>query len=384
MSIYLFIIKRTSKQKIRGFFMQIKNIKNIADYFDIDGSAENVIPLGNGHINDTYLVQTSSGMKYVLQRINTAVFKNPEGLMYNYVQVTEHIKKKIMTMGLDPGRRVLSNIKTKHGKDYFSSDIGFYRMSQYIENTVCLDKVENCTQFYESAVAFGNFQYMLSDFPAEKLIETIPDFHNTKKRWYALKEAIAKDICSRLSSANKEVEFAISRGSFCDKIFDSYKRGDIALKVTHNDTKLNNLLFDKDSGKAICILDLDTIMPGFAVHDFGDSIRFGATYADEDEADLSLVNFDMELYEVYVKGFIEGANGTLSEKEISLLPTAAIMMTLECGMRFLTDYLSGDRYFKIKYENHNLIRAKNQFKLVEDMEEKINEMTRIVNKYGQI
>jgi hypothetical protein len=247
---------------------------------------------------------------------------------------------------------------------------------------VCYDKVETPEQFYESAVAFGNFQYMLRDYPADTLGETIPNFHNTEDRFNNLMKAVESDACGRLASVLPEVEFAKQREEFCSMFESERKAGRLPLKVTHNDTKLNNILFDKNTGAPICIVDLDTIMPGYAVNDFGDSIRFGATTAAEDETDLSLVNFDISLYELYVKGFIEGANGGLTDFEINMLPFAAIMMTLECGMRFLTDYLCGDTYFKISREGHNLDRARNQFKLVSDMENHLDEMKQIVKKYS--
>ena len=243
--------------------------------------------------------------------------------------------------------------------------------------------MERPEQFYDSAVAFGNFQYLLKSYPADTLHETIVNFHNTPDRFRQLMEAVKADKCGRLAEVTAEVEFAKAREDFCGTLERAHAEGKLPLKVTHNDTKLNNILFDKTTGETLCVVDLDTIMPGYSVNDFGDSIRFGATTALEDEADLTKVNFDIGLYELYVKGFIEGAKGGLSEGELEMLPIGAMMMTLECGMRFLTDYLSGDTYFRISREKHNLDRARNQFKLVSDMEKVLPEMRAIVKKYAK-
>lgn len=344
-------------------------------------------PYGNGHINDTYMILADlpDGEKiYILQRINTNVFKNPELLMENFVSVSEYLAEQIKKNGGDPEREALTVIKTLDGKNYYLDDGGMaWRLLTYITDSVSYDKVEDPSQFYESAVAFGNFQYMLRDYPAESLGETIPNFHNTEDRFAKLMEAVGADVCGRLSEVEDEVRFAKEREEFCSLFEREHKAGRLPLRVTHNDTKLNNILFDKITGKTVCIVDLDTIMPGYAVNDFGDSIRFGATTALEDEKDLSLVNFDISLYELYVQGFIEGANGGLTDNELEMLPYAAIMMTLECGMRFLTDYLSGDTYFKTSRKGQNLDRARNQFKLVSDMEAQLDEMKKIVNKYTQ-
>ena len=253
----------------------------------------------------------------------------------------------------------------------------------FVSSSLSYDKVERPEQFYDSAVAFGNFQYMLRDYPADQLAETIPNFHNTPDRLAKFRDAVASDVCGRASSVAEEIAFVNDREEFANTLENARKEGKLPLRVTHNDTKLNNILFDEESGKALCIVDLDTIMPGYSVNDFGDSIRFGATTALEDETDLSKVNFDISLYELYVKGFIEGAKGGLTEAELDLLPIGAMMMTFECGTRFLTDYLSGDTYFKISRPNHNLDRARNQFKLVSDMEKQLPEMRAIVKKYSK-
>ena len=361
------------------------SVENIVYSFDIEGRVVDYVPFGNGHINETKLVTVDNGGKkvqYVLQRINKNVFKSPEQLMENYVGVTKFIRKKIEDMGGDPLREVINAIPAKNGKPYVIDEEGqYWRLLVYVTDSMSYDKVARPEQFYDSAVSFGDFQYMLSDYPAETLHETIVNFHNTPDRFRQLTEAIENDVKGRLSEVEAEVAFAREREAFTHTLEDAHKAGRLPLRVTHNDTKLNNILFDINTGKALCVVDLDTIMPGYSVNDFGDSIRFGATTALEDETDLSLVNFDIGLYELYVKGFIEGAKGGLTEGELEMLPIGAIMMTLECGMRFLADYLNGDTYFRIHRPSHNLDRCRNQFKLVADMEQHLDEMKAIVRKY---
>ena len=360
----------------------------IFDNFAVEGRVVHSEPYGSGHINDTrYIEVDRDGVihKYILQKINKNVFKNPVELMSNYVAVTEYLRKIIIANGGDPDRETLNAIKTKDGKDcYLDPDGEYWRVVLFVEDSLSFDKVENPEQFYKSAVAFGNFQYLLRNYPADTLYETIVNFHNTPDRVRQLMEAVSADKCGRLSEVTSEVEFCKAREEFAKTLEIARESGKLPLKVTHNDTKLNNILFDKATGKPLCVIDLDTIMPGYSVNDFGDSIRFGATTALEDEADLTKVNFDISLYELYVKGFIEGAQGGLSEGELELLPIGAMMMTFECGMRFLTDYLQGDTYFRTSRPGQNLDRARNQFKLVSDMEKKLPEMREIVKKYSSI
>ena len=325
-----------------------------------------------------------NGVQYVLQRINKNVFKRPDLLMENYVGVTKFIRKKIEAMGGDPLREVLNAIPTKDGKPFTIDEEGqYWRLLVYVTESMSYDQVEKPEQFYDSAVSFGDFQYMLRDYPAETLHETIVNFHNTPDRYRQLMEAIEGDAKGRLAEVTAEVEFAKARREFANTLENAHKEGRLPLRVTHNDTKLNNILFDINTGKTLCVVDLDTIMPGYSVNDFGDSIRFGATTALEDETDLSKVNFDISLYELYVKGFIEGAKGGLTEGELEMLPIGAIMMTFECGMRFLADYLNGDTYFRVHRPSHNLDRCRNQFKLVADMESRLDEMKAIVKKYAK-
>ena len=366
----------------------IKELQNVLDGFRIEGKIIFAERYGSGHINDTRRIVVENDGKtreYILQKINKNVFKNPVELMDNYVAVTSYLREGIIARGGDPDRETLNTIKTRDGKNCYKDEYGdYWRLVLFVTDSLSYDKVERPEQFYDSAVAFGNFQYLLRDYPAETLHETIVNFHNTPDRYRQLMDAVKADVCGRLSEVEAEVNFAREREEFAKTLENAHAEGKLPLKVTHNDTKLNNILFDRDSGKPLCIIDLDTIMPGYSVNDFGDSIRFGATTALEDEADLSKVNFDISLYELYVKGFIEGAKGGLTDGELEMLPIGAIMMTFECGMRFLTDYLSGDTYFRTSRHGHNLDRARNQFKLVSDMEKKLPKMHEIVKKYSQI
>ena len=360
-------------------------MENIATQFDIEGVPSEIDRLGNGHINDTFLLKTKDGEKeylYVLQRINSNVFKDPAAVMDNIWNVTEHISKKLEATGGDCERGVMKFIKTKSGKGFLSDKDGsFFRMYKYIDRSISLDLPETREDFYESAVAFGQFQKMLSDFNADILSETIKDFHNTPDRFNKFLKAIEENKSGRKDTALEEINFVLERKEFTSVLMDALKKGEIPLRVTHNDTKMNNVLLDAETRRQVCVIDLDTIMPGLSVNDFGDSIRFGASTAAEDEKDLDKVHFDISLFEVYLEGFLKGCSGQLTANEIELLPEGAKMMTLECGMRFLTDYLDGDTYFRTHYAEHNLVRCRTQFKLVSEMEEKWDEMKALVRKY---
>lgn len=353
---------------------------------DYDGKVIEYSRYGNGHVNDTFLVISEhtdeKRSKYLLQRINHEVFKNPDQLMKNIAGVTSFLRDKVLKIGGDPKRETLNVIPTKNGSSYYVDSIGCYWRSYiFIDDTICYEYVEKAEDFYLSGVAFGNYQRLLADYPAHTLYETIKDFHNTKVRFEKLKKAIREDACGRARYVQKEIEFALAREKDANILVDMQAKGELPIRVTHNDTKFNNILFDKKTKKPVCIIDLDTIMPGLSVYDFGDSIRFGASTGAEDEKDLSKVNFDLVLYEAYVKGFIEGTAGSLTHSELDMLPMGAKLMTFECGIRFLTDYLEGDVYFKIDREDHNLDRCRTQFKLVSDMEEKFDIMKEIVDKY---
>ena len=354
--------------------------------FQFNGRLMRGCAYGNGHINDTYLLTFQiSGMgniKVILQKMNKDVFKQPIELMENVMGVTAYLREQIIKNGGDPERETLNVIPAYDGKPYYRDSYGeYWRSYKFITDATSYDVVEKPEHFYQSAVAFGNFQCMLADYPADTLNETIVGFHDTRARFDVFKKAVKEDALGRASSVKEEIQFVLDREDVANYFSELQDKGELPLRVTHNDTKLNNIMIDNKTGKGICVIDLDTVMPGLAMNDFGDSIRFGASTAAEDEKDLSKVSCSMDLYELYVKGFIEGCAGRLTEQEIDLLPMGAKVMTFECGMRFLTDYLQGDRYFKIHREGHNLDRCRTQFKLVADMEQKWNTMQEIVQKY---
>lgn len=355
--------------------------------FRYDGVLVDERPYGSGHINDTFLLTFDiSGMgtiRVILQRMNDSIFKEPEKLMENVLGVTSYLRKIIIENGGDPERETLNVIRTVANRPYFvDSEGGYWRSYKFIEGATCYDQVESPEDFYQSAVSFGNFQRLLAEYPAETLHETIEGFHDTKTRFETFKKAVEADVCGRAASVQKEIQFVLDHEDVANVFGDMLAKGEIPLRVTHNDTKLNNIMIDDKTRKGICVIDLDTVMPGLAMNDFGDSIRFGASTAAEDEQDLSKVSCDMDLFDIYAKGFIEGCGGKLTDKEIELLPMGAKVMTFECGMRFLTDYLEGDHYFKIHREGHNLDRCRTQFKLVEDMEAKWDTMQEIIKKYA--
>ena len=333
----------------------------------------------------TFEIGDMGTMSAILQRMNREIFTKPVELMENVVGVTSYLREKIIERGGDPERETLNVIPAKDGKAYFVDSKGeYWRSYKFITDATCYDRVEKPEDFYESAVAFGNFQRLLADYPAATLHETIKGFHDTRARFQVFKNAVEQDVCGRADSVRKEIEFVLAHEETANVFGELQDKGQLPLRVTHNDTKLNNIMIDNVTRKGICVIDLDTVMPGLAMNDFGDSIRFGASTAAEDEKDLSKVSCSMELFEIYAKGFLQGRAGSLTPKEVELLPMGAKVMTYECGMRFLTDYLQGDHYFKIHREGHNLDRARTQFKLVEDMEAKWDTMARIVRKYENL
>lgn len=363
-----------------------EQIKSVAAQFQQEGIFLDSQPYGSGHINGTYLLRydvEGTVVKVILQLINKVVFPKPEEVMENIVNVTTHLKNKIIEQGGNPLRETLNVIPTKDGGSYYLDEEGnYWRAYVFVTDATSYDKVEKPDDFYQSAVSFGNFQCLLADFPAETLHETIAKFHDTRHRFATFKKVVEEDVMGRAAGVQEEIQFVLDREeSIANYFAELLDKGEIPLRVTHNDTKLNNIMIDDATGKGICVIDLDTVMPGLAMNDFGDSIRFGASTAAEDETDLSKVSCSMELFDIYAKGFIEGCQGKLTDKEIELLPMGAKTMTYECGMRFLTDYLQGDTYFKIHRENHNLDRCHTQFKLVADMEAKWQEMNAIIGKY---
>ena len=315
-----------------------------------------------------------------MQKINTNIFQNADELMENIVGVTTYLSEQIKQRDGDCMRETLQVIPTKEGKSYWKDESNnCYRMYHFITDATSFDAVESAKDFYESAVAFGNFQALLSEYPAETLHETIPDFHNTGKRYKDFLKALEEDVCDRARDVQSEIEFVKAHAPETTYVTELLNKKELPLRVTHNDTKLNNVMIDNITGKGICVIDLDTVMPGSALYDFGDAIRFGANTAVEDETDLTKVSLDLELFELYAKGFLEGCQGRLTQQEIELLPMGAKLMTLECGMRFLADYLQGDIYFRIHREHHNLDRCRTQFALIKDMERKWKKMNQIIH-----
>lgn len=348
---------------------------DILSHFDIDVEPT---AYGNGHINDTYIVHAQPD--YILQRINKKVFTNPPAVMENIEGVTAFLRKKIIAAGGDPERETLNLILTKDGKPYYHhTDDEYYRMYKFITHAKSYDIVENNDQLYNAARAFGKFQNMLADYPAEKLHETIVDFHNTRVRFANFKKAVEDNLAGRRDSVKEEIQFVLDRENDCGVIVDALASGEIPLRVTHNDTKLNNVMLDETTGEGVCVIDLDTVMPGSLLYDYGDALRFGGSSGAEDEKDLSKIWFDLDKFEAFTKGFLE-VLPSITDREIALLPFSIKLMTFECGSRFLADYLNGDTYFKIHYPEHNLVRCHTQFKLVADMEAKMDEMNAIVHR----
>lgn len=330
-------------------------------------------PYGSGHINGTFLVRCDGGARYILQRINTSVFQNPSALMQNIALVTSHLRKKVA----EP-RGVLRLVSTLDGENYAVENGVYWRVYELVQDSVCFQAADRAL-FYECAVAFGRFQTQLSDFPAEQLFETIPHFHDTPFRYAAFHRTIDEDASGRRSLVEREIDFVFAREPFSHTLMDLLSAGEMPLRVTHNDTKINNVLFDEKTRKALCVVDLDTVMPGLSVNDFGDAIRFGASTAAEDEKDLSRVHLDLDLYETYIRGYLSACGNHLTKAEIEMLAVGAKMMTLECGLRFLADHIAGDVYFHVSRSGHNLDRARTQFQLVREMEAHWDEMRRIAS-----
>ena len=342
--------------------------------FQLDGNPISCEVFGHGHINHTLKLTTDTGSEYILQRINTYVFKDPVRLMANVSSVTDFLRKKV-----DDSRLALHFLPTFDGNYYLVDEKGQYWRAYDFVGGFCLDTPESDEDFYQSALAFGRFQELLADFPAETLFETIPEFHNTIDRYRQFKDSVAADPMGRAAGVKAEIDFLLEREELGGTLQKMREDGLLPLRVTHNDTKLNNVLLDKNTRKSLCVLDLDTVMPGLSLYDFGDSIRFGAATAAEDEPDASKMSMDLHRFEVYTRGYREAAT-TLTEREVAMLPMGALIMTLELATRFLKDYLDGDLYFKTDYPEHNLVRARTQIKLVADMQSKWEDMNRIVAK----
>ena len=362
-------------------------IKAISHEFAIAGEFVEGEEIDSGHINNTYLAvyETADGKraKYILQRINNYVFKDPLMVMKNVEVVTRHINWKVLRVKKDLGGQTLNIYPARGGRSFaYGKNGGVWRCYNYIENCHTYDVVENSRQAYQAAKAFGSFQDLVSDLPVEEVAETIPDFHNTPKRYARLMEVIAADPKGRLKNVAVEVSFIKQREELCKHLVELAEQGKLPVRVTHNDTKLNNVMMDSETDEAVCVIDLDTVMPGLSLYDFGDLVRTATSPAEEDEKDLSKVEMRMSMFEALAEGYIDGCD-CLTPLEIENLVIGGKLMTLEVGIRFLTDYLEGDQYFKTEYDDHNLVRSRTQLKLVECIEQKEEEMNKFVSRVAK-
>jgi len=360
------------------------DIKPIASQFAIYGDFVKAAPYGSGHINDTFCAefdQAGTPVRYILQRLSPVAFKKPVELMENVQRVTEHAQRMLAEAG-DPEatRKALTVIMAKDGKPYvIDADGGFWRAYLFIEKAQTYDLIEKTEWAFEAAKAFGEFQKLLKDLPGERLHETIPNFHHTRERFNTLKAAIEADTHGRAEKVQAEIDFALSREAMVDVLLDLQAEGKIPERVTHNDTKLNNVMLDDKSGKGVCVIDLDTTMPGLALYDFGDMVRTACNSAAEDEMDLTKVFARRDMFETLVSGYLSSAGDFLNDVEKAHLVHSGKLLSFECGIRFLTDYLQGDVYFKIKRENHNIDRCRTQFRLVESIEDQADEWQAFVD-----
>jgi hypothetical protein len=347
------------------------DISEIASLFDIRGEFYDAAPYGSGHINDTFCATYRHGDKsvqFIHQRLNTSIFKNPRAVMENILRVTQHIKGKIEGH-VDPAKNVLTLVPSRGGEFFsFDSEGGCWRTYEFIQGAKTYDVVGNPHQAFQAAKAFGEFQMQLVDLPAPRLHDTIPDFHHTPKRFSNLEKAIEADSANRARSAKRDIEFALKRKGMTGRLVDLQAKGEIPERITHNDTKFNNVMLDDETGEAVCVIDLDTVMPGQALYDFGDMVRTTTCSTAEDERDLSKVEMSMPMYEGLLRGYLETAGPFLTKAEKENLAFSGRLITFEIGIRFLTDYLMGDTYFKVHRPDQNLDRARAQFKLVESIE----------------
>lgn len=362
-----------------------KHIEKICRIFQIRGEYRSCEILTLGHINTTYKVyfyRDGEIKDYILQRVNTYVFKDPVRVMENITSVTEYVRAKIKRTGVSAKRGVLHYQKTAEGNYYtWEEDGGFWRCCRFIDDSASFLLTDNLKVIEESGKAFGEFQLHLADYPVEKLHIAIPHFHNTVMRYDTFREAIENNLSGRKENALREIEEYLGLEARATQMYKMQRRGELPLRVTHNDTKCSNVLFDKDSFEHLSVIDLDTVMPGLVGFDFGDAIRATANTAEEDEKDIKKVALDMKKYEAFVKGFLGKVKGELTENEKDTMALGALTMTIECGMRFLTDYLDGDKYFHTDYSEHNLVRSRCQLALAKDMIEHFEEMKAVVKKY---
>jgi Ser/Thr protein kinase RdoA (MazF antagonist) len=361
------------------------DLKAVCAQFAIEGRWVSSCAIPSGHINDTYCSEfkTDGGrVRYVNQRINHLVFREPEKLMENIERVTRFARDEIVAAGGDPLRETLTIVPARDGKSFHKTPEGdYWRTFLYIEGARTYDKVDDLRHVYSASRAFGAFQRMLSRLPGGRLHETIPDFHHTRKRFEAFRTALGRDVAGRAAAVRPEIDFVLAREKDTGVVVDGLAAGRIPERVTHNDTKLNNVMIDDRTGEGICVIDLDTIMPGSVLYDFGDSVRLGAATAAEDERDLAKVGFDLGLFDRLAEGYLDAARDFLTDEEARLLAFSAKLLTLECGIRFLADHLSSDVYFKVHRQGHNLDRSRTQFRMVAEMEERMADMEAVVRKY---
>ncbi len=362
-----------------------RDLAAAAGLFAIDGEFLSAEPYGNGHINETYAgrFRTADGeRRFIHQRINETIFRDVRGLMSNIERITRHLAGKVEAAGGDPRRGALTLVPSREGASFArDADGGAWRTYLFIEDARTYEVVENLDHVENASRAFGDFQKALADLPGGRLVETIPDFHHTRKRFETFKAALAGDAENRAADVKRETDFVLEREADCARLVDMLERGELPERVTHNDTKFNNVMLDPGTGQAVCVIDLDTAMPGLTAYDFGDSIRIGASTAAEDERDLSRVSMSLDMFERLARGYLSSAREFLTPAEIGVMAFSAKLLTFECGSRFLADHLAGDVYFRIHREGHNLDRARTQFKMVADMEEKMDAMEKVVEKY---
>ena len=360
------------------------DIKEIIKHFNLKGNIINIEESYTGNINNTYIISVvEDGVlkKYTLQKVNLHVFKDPVLLMNNIVSVTDYCKNYLRENNEDVDRGTLSVIRTIEGNNFYETDDGeCYRMYNYITNARTFDKSVNDEMFYNVGSAFGHFVRMLDKYPIDELKETIPDFHNSKKRFFSFIKDVREDRVQRVNEVLEEINFIVDRRDTFNVIVDMLEDKIIPYRVTHNDTKINNVLIDEVTGKAICVIDLDTVMPGSALYDFGDAIRSGAAATFEDDTNMSNIGINIEYFRSFTKAYLKETGDILTEKELEYLVFSCRLLTLELSMRFLNDYINGDVYFKINYDKHNLDRARNQIQLVKEMELHYNEMLSIVEE----
>lgn len=364
----------------------LKCTQEVLEKFEIPGRLLSVEPYGTGHINDTYrsIFEEQGGRRksYIHQRINHKIFTRPERLMENIRRVTEHLHEKLLASGGDVTRGALTLVSALDGRCFAQDDENYWRTYHFIEGAQTYDLVERPEHIYHAAQAFGNFQKLLADLPDPPLHETIPNFHNTCARFDQFEKALAADVAGRADACRTEIEFVLARKGMAGTVVNALAEGRVPSRITHNDTKFNNVMIDDTTGEGVCVIDLDTVMPGAVLYDFGDAVRIGTATAVEDERDLTKVGVSLELFEYLTRGYLDAARDFLVPAEIELLAFSARLITFEIGLRFFTDHLSGDTYFKVHRENHNLDRCRTQFKMVSQMEEQVEQLEQIVRRYS--